>query len=129
MKKTAQKAFWFVAVGGFATVTHWITTVLSVSLLDMPPLAANVIGWCVAFFVSFNGHYFLTFRTQEKSLIVAIGRFFVISLGGFLLNEASLFILLGMTQADYKLLLAIILLFTAVVTFLLSHFWAFLHKT
>jgi putative flippase GtrA len=124
-----QKAFWFIVVGSLATATHWLTTVVCVSILGIPPLVANIIGWCVAFFVSFNGHYFLTFKTQEKSLLVAIGRFFVVSLGGFMLNEASLFLLLGMTQADYKLLLAIVLLLTAVVTFLLSQFWAFFHKT
>ena len=46
----------FIAVGSAAAVTHLTVVALVVELLHLKPLSANVIGFCVAFLVSFGGH-------------------------------------------------------------------------
>lgn len=119
---------WFVAVGCAAAATHWLVAVACVVMWQLPPLAANVVGWLAAFLVSFSGHYRLTFRRQRKSLAAACGRFFLVSAGGFLINELSYAWLLHFTDIPYDLLLAAILVAIALLTFILSRFWAFRSK-
>src|SRR5690606_39379777 len=69
--------------------THWAVAVGCVEQLGLPPLAANAIGWLVAFVVSFTGHYRLTFRHLASRWTVAARRFFLISACGFLDRKST----------------------------------------
>lgn len=82
----------------------------------------------MAFFVSFLGHYRLTFRRLASSWMSAARRFFLISACGFVLNEAAYAWLLHVTSVRYDVLLALILVGLAVLTFLVSRLWAFRHN-
>lgn len=115
----------FIAVGGAATAVHWSTVVALVRGLGLPPLAANVGGWMVAFGVSFAGQSMLTFRDQGAPPRQAAGRFLLLSLGGFTINEAAYAALLRWSPWRYDVLLAAVLLGVAVFTYLLSRHWAF----
>jgi hypothetical protein len=53
-------------------------------------------------------------------------RFFGVSLAGFAANESTYAALLHLSGLRYDLLLAIILVLVAVMTYLLSSRWAFL---
>ena len=128
MQKMLRDVSWFVVVGCAAAATHWLIAVASVAVLNFAPLLANLVGWMVAFFVSFSGHYLLTFRHQPKKLLVSLGRFFLVSAGGFLINELAYAYLLQTTTIPYDLLLAEILVGIAVLTFIVSRLWAFRHK-
>src|SRR5690554_3275088 len=75
MKKIIGQVAWFVIVGCSAAATHWLVVVAAVSMAHLPPLQANVLGWLVAFGVSFAGHYTLTFRHQNAPLWQALRRF------------------------------------------------------
>ena len=112
-------------VGCAAAATHWLVVVLSVSGLNSPPLLANVAGWLIAFAVSFAGHYTLTFRQQKAPFGQALRRFFVVSAGGFAINEAAYAWLLHATSLRYDILLALILVGIAIATFFLGRLWAF----
>lgn len=125
MSALAKQIAWFIAVGCAAAATHWSVAVASVEGFGLPPLGANAVGWLIAFVVSFYGHYRLTFRHAATSWIVAARRFFLVSAGGFALNEAAYAWLLHATPLPYDVLLAIILLGLAVLTFLASRLWAF----
>lgn len=127
MRRVFDELGWFVAVGCAATATHWTVAVIGVDGGGLPPLLANIAGWFVAFFVSFGGHYRLTFRHQLKVLPVAFRRFFLVSAGGFLINELAYAILLHLTTIPYDGLLAIILVAIAFFTFIVSRLWAFRH--
>jgi len=116
---------WFIAVGCAAAATHWCVAVACVEGLGLAPLAANAVGWLVAFLVSFCGHYRLTFRHAAAPLARAARRFFLVSAAGFALNEAAYAWLLHATALPYDLLLALILVALAVLTFLASRLWAF----
>ncbi|MBC2769656.1 GtrA family protein [Pusillimonas minor] len=125
MQKLMGQVAWFVLVGCAAAATHWLVVVAAVSLLGLAPLLANVAGWLVAFCVSFAGHYTLTFRHQGAPLGQALRRFFAVSAAGFGINEVAYALLLHATPIRYDVLLALILIAIAVLTFVAGRFWAF----
>ena len=115
---------WFIAVGCAAAATHWLVVVLLVGQ-GLVPLAANPLGWFVAFWVSWAGHRHLTFGAVDAPLRQALPRFFAISLAGFAVNEAAYAALLHATGLRYDLALGLVLVGVAVGTWLLSRHWAF----
>ncbi|NGM87099.1 GtrA family protein [Parapusillimonas sp. SGNA-6] len=128
MQKIATQLAWFIAVGCAAALTHWTVVVLTVTATDMAPLLANIIGWIIAFCVSFAGHYTLTFRHQHAPLGRAAARFFFVSALGFVINEAAYAWLLNATAMRYDVLLALVLIGIAGMTFILGRYWAFRRK-
>lgn len=120
---------WFVATGCAAAFTHWLVAVLCVRELGLAPLLANLVGWLIAFLVSFLGHYHFTFRHQRGPWARAARRFFLVSALGFCINELAYAYLLHATAIRYDILLALILVGLAVITFILGRFWAFRRKT
>ncbi|WOB10237.1 GtrA family protein [Piscinibacter gummiphilus] len=116
---------WFVAVGGAAAAVHLGVVVWLVSRHGWAPLVANVAGWCVAFCVSFFGQWRLTFRARTTPWQEAMPRFMALSLGGFALNEAAYAAFLRFSGLRYDLLLALVLVAVALITYLLSSGWAF----
>ncbi|RTZ40681.1 GtrA family protein [Candidimonas sp. SYP-B2681] len=129
MQKLIRQVGWFVAVGFAASVTHWLVVVGAVSASGMRPLLANIVGWLVAFCVSFSGHFLLTFRQQRAPLVQAARRFFAVSALGFGVNELAYAWLLHATTLPYDALLALILIGIAGMTFILGRAWAFRHKS
>ncbi|MFA7437775.1 GtrA family protein [Castellaniella sp.] len=127
-RKLATQIGWFVIVGCAAAATHWLVAIACVSWTGLAPLLANVVGWLVAFVVSFAGHYGLTFRSQQAPLWRAARRFFLVSALGFAVNEAAYALLLHTTPLPYDILLAIVLAGMAGMTFILGRWWAFRHS-
>ncbi|MFA5487841.1 MAG: GtrA family protein [Candidimonas sp.] len=119
----------FVIVGAVAALTHWSVAVSCVSMLGVPPLLANVVGWLIAFIASFAGHYQLTFRHQHAPFGQALRRFFVVSATGFSINELAYAWLLHVSSLRYDVLLALILIAIAFLTFILGKIWAFRRRT
>lgn len=121
-----QLAF-FVAVGVTATATHWCLAVFLVEALGLPAAAANLAGWGLAFGVSFAGHYAFTFRHANAGWKSSACRFLLISASGFAVNELAYVGLLHATAWPYYLLLAVLLVAQAGLTFLVSRLWVFRH--
>ena len=118
----------FVAVGCAAAAVHFGMVVLLVEHAGAPPLAANVVGWLVAFVVSFAGQHRLTFADRSAPLMQAAPRFLAISAAGFATNEAAYALLLHVSAIRYDVALGIVLLAVAVMTYVLSSRWAFLRS-
>lgn len=116
---------WFILVGASAAGVHWVVAIIGVQYIHLNPLWANLIGWLVAFTVSFSGHYHLTFRQQRAGVKQAIRRFFIISACGFAVNELSYAYFLATTHIRYDWLLAGILIAVAGATFVASRIWGF----
>ncbi|WP_397473464.1 GtrA family protein [Pusillimonas sp.] len=129
MLKLFKQISWFIATGCAAAFTHWLVAVLCVRELALDPLLANLAGWLVAFFVSFLGHYHFTFRHQRGPWVRAARRFFAVSALGFCINELAYAYLLHVTAIRYDVLLAMILIGLAALTFILGRFWAFRLKS
>lgn len=117
----------FVVVGCAAAAVHWSVVRAVVDGWAVAPLLANVLGWVVAFGVSFAGHHRWTFgdapgRDARRSL----PRFLLVSLAGFAVNEATYAALLGgLGGWRYDVVLAIVLVAVAGLTFVASRLWAF----
>jgi putative flippase GtrA len=113
----------FGVVGVAAMATHWCVVALLVPL-GITPLLANVIGFCIAFNVSFFGHHHWTF-TSTDSQKDTFRRFVGVAVLGFVINESMYSVLLKFTSLDYRIALLIVLASVAGLTYLLSRFWAF----
>ena len=118
----------FVAVGTAAALTHLAVVGAAVEILSLQPLAANVIGFFIAFLVSFSGHARWTFPLAPARYAAARTRFFAVALTGFVLNQTAYAEALRLFGPRHYLpVLAAVLLGVAAATFLLSKLWAFAH--
>jgi putative flippase GtrA len=115
----------FIAVGCVAAAVHWGVVVGLVDHLGWQPLLANLIGWVVAFSMSFTGHHKLTFDDSHVPIRSSIWRFFFVSAFGFFINEMSYALLLHWSKQPYDLILGIVLISVAGITYLLSRHWVF----
>lgn len=120
----------FGVVGVAAMCVHWLVVRLLVPI-GIAPLLANVIGFGIAFNVSYFGHRNWTFASDSAHRPSPIAhrdsfwRFLTVALTSFALNEVMYSMLLPFM--DYSLALAIVLVVVSVLTFALSKLWAFRH--
>lgn len=126
MTSQHRRIAFFVAVGCAAAAVHLLAVIALVSGPGWPPLVANIAGWLAAFVVSFSGHWRLTFHARQAPVVAAAARFFVVSAAGFAVNEAAYALALHLTGLRYDVLLFMVLVGVAVMTYLLSSRWAFL---
>ncbi|WP_024301721.1 GtrA family protein [Pseudogulbenkiania sp. MAI-1] len=118
----------FGCVGISAMLTHFVIVSLWLVPAGLPPLAANIVAFLLAFQVSYWGHRRLTFQAQHVPHRQSLPRFFGVAGLSFALNEVLYFVLLRFTPLDYRSALLRVLLLVAVVTFVLSKLWAFAGK-
>ncbi|MDO5652502.1 MAG: GtrA family protein [Brachymonas sp.] len=115
----------FLVIGSLAAAVHYAVVRALVETGLLRPLTANVIGWLVAFWVSFFGHLRWTFTHQQAPVKQALPRFFLLSAVGFAINEASYALALRFIAWRYDTVLVLVLLAVAVMTFVVSKLWAF----
>lgn len=115
---------WFGAVGASAAAVHFCVVWWLVGSHQLPALVANVIGFLLAFGVSFFGHHRLSFAAQQAETRQALPRFAAVAVLGFVSNELAYALLLQL-GLEYRLALLLVLLGVAAMTWLLSRHWAF----
>ncbi|BEV73696.1 MULTISPECIES: GtrA family protein [unclassified Paludibacterium] len=120
-----QQLFWFGVVGISALIVHFVVVTVFLTPLGLAPLLANIVGFLVAFQVSYWGHRQLTFGQVSVPHHQALPRFFGIACLSFAVNESLYALLLRYTPLDYRVALLIVLFTVAALTFVLSKLWAF----
>ena len=125
---TLPPALRFVVIGCAAAAVHLAVVRWLVGAQWLQPATANVLGWLVAFVVSFSGHFYWTFAQQGTTLWQALPRFFLLSAAGFAVNELAYVLALRFVPWRYDVLLACVLVGVAVGTFVFSKLWAFKAK-
>jgi putative flippase GtrA len=115
----------FIAVGCVAAAVHLGVVTALVDAAAWAPLWANPVGWLVAFGASFSGHRAFSFRAQAAPLGRSAWRFFGVSAAGFAINEGAYALLLRHGTLGYQWALAVVLVAVAVLTYLVSRYWAF----
>ena len=119
----AGQGLWFIGVGGAAAATH--AAVFWLAQHAMLAELANALGFAVAFFVSFAGHRWLSFRGAATGVGQSLLRFATTALAGFLVNEIVFALLLRGAGWPSWLALFIAMAVAAGQTFVLSRYWAF----
>lgn len=120
-----RELFWFGVVGLSALAVHFCLVSLLLVPLGMAALHANIVGFLLAFQVSYWGHRSLTFQVRHLPHLQAMPRFFAVACLSFAVNETLYFLLLRYTLLDYRLALLIVLFAVALLTFVLGKLWAF----
>ena len=119
--------FAFGLVGVAAMATQLGAVIVIVELTGLHPLSANILGFLVAFNVSYWGHRHLSFPLSDRSIKRTLPSFLGIAILSFLINELLFFILLHYTDLHYQTALIIVLLCVGAITFITSKLWAFKH--
>ncbi len=119
-----RQAVRFGLIGIVATLVHMVVGAGLIAL-SWPPLLANVAAFCVAFLVSFGGHFWYSFAGHSATIMGSLKRFLPVALLGFGVNQSllALLTLTGMLPATPALMLSTGV--AAVGTFILSRLWAF----
>lgn len=79
----------FTVVGGIATMLHAGVVFLLSTITDWPAILVHCAGFGSAFAVSFAGHYYFTFASEEK-IHEAVIRFFAVSLTALAISSLIL---------------------------------------
>ena len=118
----------FGVVGVIATIVHLGGFSALVEFADVRPIWANVIGFAAAMVVGFCGHHWWTFRYQSQPRRGVAGagtRYAIITLTGFGVSSAIVYLVTEVALARYEYAIALILLIVPGSQFLMSKFWAF----
>lgn len=114
----------FASVGALATLVH-IGVAEGVHVLArVPGYLATLVGFGVAFLVSYMGHFHLTFRGEAEHK-EAVWRFFAVALSGFFLSLAALLLLEQGLGLRPVIALPLSVLVIPIYTFMLSKLWVF----
>lgn len=130
IKTEAGAAGKFAIVGIAATLTHAGVSGFLLETNVLPAMFANLVGFVIAFGVSFAGHYYWSFShlRQQSTAARAMLRFLLIALSGFALNSSVLALWLGFTSWPDLLGLMISIAIVPALTFAGARMWAFSHK-
>lgn len=113
----------FVIVGAAAAATHLLAFKLVLPWLV--PEVANVAGFLAAFWVSFFGHRWLSFKDARTGLGESLVKFAVTALAGFTCNELVFIGVHRLLGASPWLAVIAGMLAAAIQTYGLSRYWAF----
>lgn len=114
----------FGVVGSLAALVNFAIVLALVEDYAWHPLWANVVAFLTAYQVSFFGHRYWTFKEQSIPRL-AFGRFFLVAVISFLLNEGLFAVFLHGAKLYYPIALLLTLILIPPLTFLLSKWWAF----
>jgi putative flippase GtrA len=125
MQQLKHSVSWFLVVGALAALVHYIVAVTLEGGFDVKPAWSNILGFCLAFPVSYVGHRTFTFPDKTKPHYQAFPRFLLVALLGFLANQSLVLLALHFTMMPFWLVLALVMLLVAVSTYVFSKYWAF----
>ncbi len=113
----------FASVGVVATVVHFA---VALSLLQLGAVAqlANLLGFLIAFAVSFIGHYVWTFRS-DAVVTQAVLRFFLLAAGAYCASAVTLFGLERWAPGASQLHLIMAVAVIPVTTYVVSRKYVF----
>lgn len=116
----------YCVVGGLGTVVHFGTTMLLVELWRVDAVAATVIGFLCALAVSFALNRSWVFASSV-AVAPGLARYTAVSVLGFVLNVAIMFVVTRVLGLDYRIGLVLVVLIIPVTNFTLNARWTFRH--
>lgn len=117
----------FGMVGGMATLVNSAVFIFLVDKLKLTPLLGNFLAFLVAFFVSYFGHSWWTFKHKRHSHEKFI-KFLITSLVSLGLNSLFVWTVMHLLHQSAYIATLPMILITPVVTFAISKYWVFKHN-
>ena len=122
-----RQLFRFGIVGGLATLLNSVVFVILVDRLHIQPLLGNLLAFLSAFFVSYFGHSWWTFKNTKHSH-EKLAKFLTTSLIGLAINSGFVWVLMHhLHQTAYVATLPMIFI-TPLLIFFINKFWVFQEK-
>ena len=115
--------FTFACVGGFATITHYLTAIVAVEYFNLVVYIANIVGYICAVCVSYFGHSLLTFK--QKLAPATLTRFIVGSISTVLLSQGLLYILDSHFALHPRISMAVTVLYILFQSYAINKFWVY----
>jgi len=118
----------FGGVGICATATHVAFFSLFIEIFGISQLVSNFLAFCLAFGVSFFGHFYWTFASDARpgrDVGAALPRFLVTALIGLGLNTGIVFIVDAVLRLPYLYSVLGMTFLVPPILFLISRYWAF----
>jgi putative flippase GtrA len=116
---------WFAIIGALAALTHYIVAVSLECSGIVIASSANIVGFIIAFPVSYFGHRKFSFADQDSNHSQFYHEFISVALIGFLANQTLVLTALQYTKLPFWFSLGAVMVLVAMSTYLLSKFWAF----
>ncbi|WP_150524073.1 GtrA family protein [Roseibium sediminis] len=131
VRAEAATASRFALVGIAATLTHSVVALVALQSSLFGAYGSNILGFVIAFVVSFAGHHFWSFKAQGHHGTAGrrMARFLVIAVLGFLANNVVLTAWLQFTNWPDSVGLIFSIAIVPGLSFLGSRFWAFSDPT
>lgn len=126
--RTVAELTRFGLVGGTAAVVHFTTVLMLVEHLGIPPLISNIVGFLIAFQVSYWGHRLFTFKGTRSTHREALPKLLTIQTINFAANESLFYFLLSLHFA-YPFALLVVLTILPLFTYFTSKHWIFQKST
>lgn len=114
----------FIIIGGLATLVHYVAALTAYGVFNVPPLWANFIAFIIAFNVTYLGHYFWVFKS-ENSHRSSLPKSLSVSLTGLMLSQLIVWGLTEKLDFPFHFTLIAAVTLVPIVTFSLNRFWVF----
>ena len=129
MRSGFVREFWclarFSAVGVLVTIIHIGVAMIGVTVADANPTVSSMIGYAVAFLVSYIGHFRFTFAVPGRYRDYLM-KFAVTSLASFVLSTGVVGFATAILKIDYRPVLISLAIVVPVCNYLVNRFWVFL---
>lgn len=117
---TKSQMIYFILVGGLATLSNFSVAWLTLKIFSLHETIAVIIGYFVAFWVSYIGHRFLTFQKAANPL-----KFLMLSLSMLALYEILILFFTNMLHIRGFWAIVIPLSVVTTLTFIISKYKVF----
>lgn len=122
---TLRLMFRYGIVGVVASVIHWLVSYWVFNSFHTEYLLAHSIGFFSGLIPAYIGHYFFSFKDQQKHK-KRFPKFFIVSSLAFFIHETGAYLLVEKAGLDYSsMALPLLVILVPVFSFLLNRFWVF----
>ena len=129
--KEIKRFIKFAIVGGFGTLVDFAILNILILGVGVDQFTANTCSFSVAAFSNFLGNRLWSFpESRERRFVSQLGRFFIVSLGGYLINQTlfmgtSRYVLDGLDPLGYNLAKALATLVVLFWNFGINRIWTY----
>lgn len=119
----------FGVVGLLAACVHYMVAISLLNLWSLSIGVSNLIGFLLAFWVSFFGHHYFSFQIKQQISQESLLKFLLVASMGFVLNESLVLSLHHATSLSLQQIVIIAIAITACITFFLNKLFSFQIKS